>query len=207
MTLNLSKGGSVNLSKEHKNLSLIKCGLGWHIRDKRSQLEPDYDLDFFMIMLDGTGRAANSIDPATGSPTNEKSLIFYNNKRDPTGSVYVGDDNLKGGTDANKYDEEGFVDLAKIPQYVSSIVMGVSIYDYQSRGQNFGQVNGAKCDVFDGKTGERLIHHDLTENMSNGTGVIVATFTKTMNEWTYTAVAQEYMGGMVEIIRKYGLNV
>ncbi len=80
----------------------------------RTSTGADFDLDASAIMLAGTGKVAS-----------DSHFVFFNNLRNPEGSVEHTGDNFTGGGEG---DDE---------------VIPVSIYDAQTRGQNFGQVRNA----------------------------------------------------------------
>lgn len=189
--IELRKGNTIDLHKEYPTLALGHCGLEWNINENGG---PAFDLDFFMIGVNADGKAT------------EDNLVFYGNKKSPTGAIYVMDDNLTGEDVSEGYDEEGFIKFADVPTDIHKVVCAVSIYEYQSRNQNFGQVDGAYCDVLNGETNEKLVHYDLSEDMSTGTGVIVGEFSRECNGWKFTAIGDQVSGGMVEILSKYGIS-
>jgi len=187
----LTKGIPVNLAKEAPELTTAHMGLEWNVNSTPGN---DFDLDFFMIACGENGKAAN-----------DSNLVFYGNKKDPSGSVYVLDDNLTGEDTDDGYDEEGFIKLTEVPANIVKVVCAVSIYEFKSREQNFGQVDGAFVEVLNGDTGEKIAKYDLTEDMSNGTGVIVGEFARVSGGWKFTAKGEEVNGGMPEILSKYGI--
>jgi len=189
--INLTKGTPINLTKEAPTLNLANCGLEWNVRDTPGV---DFDLDFFML---GCG--------ANGKALNDSNIVFYGNKEDPSGAIYVLEDNLTGEDVGEGFDEEGFIKLAQVPAEVCKIVCAVSIYEFETRKQNFGQVDGAFVEVLNGDTKEKIAKYDLTEDMSNGTGVIVGEFERVSGGWKFTAKGEQVNGGMPEILAKYGI--
>jgi tellurium resistance protein TerD len=192
MAIDLTKGGKINLMKESPGLTLGRCGLGWDI--DASAKGAGFDLDAFFVIL---GEDSKAVD-------GDASLIFYNNKKNANGSVYVEGDNRTGA--GAGYDENGYIKFADIPANVKSVIACVSIFDFAARKQNFGQVTGAKCDVLDGD--KLLTTYDLTEDMSMDTGIIAGRFMREADgSWSFKAVGEAVKGGMVEILAKYGINL
>jgi tellurium resistance protein TerD len=192
--INLSKGGVVNLSKDHPALKNVHCGLEWNLSEIPGV---KYDLDFSMIGVGANNKAQNEGD-----------FIFYGQKKHASGAIYVLEDNLDGN-DANKtgdYDEEGFITLDKIPANITGVVLFVSINEWETRKQNFGQVVGAFVEVLNQDTKEKLIHYDLSSQMTTGSGVVVGRFDRDGAGWKFTAVGKQVEGGLPELLSMFGLG-
>ena len=80
MSVSLSKGGNVSLSKEAPGLTRILVGLGW---DVRATDGAEFDLDASVFLLNTDGRVRSDSD-----------FIFYNNLTSADGSVEHTGDNL-----------------------------------------------------------------------------------------------------------------
>lgn len=190
MVLILEKGGKVNIQKENPGMTIGEVGLGW---DQLKSVKAA-DLDAFLLEIGDNGKVANG----------DLSLIYYGRKSNANKSVYVGEDNLTG--EGEGYDEHGYMDFAKVPTNVKEVIVGVSIYDYAARGQNFGQVENAKVDVLDSVAKTVLGTYDLSEDMSNFTGLIVGKFRRESDgNFSFKPVGEGFKGGMKEILTKYGL--
>lgn len=90
----------------------------------------DFDLDAAAFMVGENGKC----------PT-EKEFVFYGNLVHPSESVKHMGDNLTGEGDGD--DEQIQIDLSKIPANISKVAFTVTIYDAETRRQNFGQVSNA----------------------------------------------------------------
>jgi tellurium resistance protein TerD len=189
MVIRIGKNEAVNLNNISSELTKVDCGLGWDIRKTPGI---PYDLDFFMLMLN-----------ANGDLINDDSMVFYNNPKDPSGAVVTEKDNVTG--DAEGYDERGSVDLVKVPKEVQSVIFCVSVFEFDKRKQNFGQINKAHCEVLNGDTKQKLVRYDLTEDMSTGTGVIVCQLEREGGSWKFIALGNVVKGGMPELLRRYGI--
>jgi tellurium resistance protein TerD len=127
VSVSLTKGGNVSLSKEAPGLTAVIVGLGW---DVRSTTGADFDLDASAILLNAGGKVVS-----------DKHFVFFNNLTSPDGSVEHTGDNLTGEGEGD--DETIKVNLATVPAEVARIVFPVSIYDADTRRQSFGQVTNA----------------------------------------------------------------
>lgn len=196
MAVSMRKGEKLNVQKD-MGLNNAAFGLDWDVRTTQGA---DYDLDFFMVLLNAQGKAAYG-------DTNE-SLVFYNHPANSNKSVYVLEDNRTGKNKAGeKYDEQGFIKFSQIPAEVTQIVACVSIYDFAERKQNFGQVNNARCDIINQDTGVIVATYDLTEDMSSYTGITVGRFRREANNsWSFKAVGEPVSNGMEGIIVPLGMS-
>ncbi|MBN8502650.1 MAG: TerD family protein, partial [Sphingomonadales bacterium] len=156
MSVSLSKGGNVSLSKEAPGLSKILIGLGWDVRATDGAA---FDLDASCFLLDGAGKVRTDAD-----------FIFYNNLKSADGSVEHTGDNLTGEGDGD--DEALLVDLPRVGSDVQKIAVAVTIHDADARRQNFGSVSNAFVRVVDQATGREITRYDLSEDSSTETAMI-----------------------------------
>jgi tellurium resistance protein TerD len=191
MSVSLSKGGNVSLSKEAPGLTAILVGLGW---DARTTSGSDFDLDASALMLNASGKIVS-----------DQHFIFFNNLTSPDGSVEHTGDNLTGEGEGD--DEAIKVNLASVPADVDKIVFPVSIYDAESRGQSFGQVRNAFIRIVNQAGGAELARYDLSEDASTETAMIFGEVYRNASEWKFRAVGQGYSTGLAGIARDFGVNV
>ncbi len=192
MAINLTKGQKVDLTKGNPGLKKLMVGLGWDVNAFDSGA--DFDLDAAAFMLGDSGKC----------PT-EKEFIFYGNLTHPSESVKHMGDNLTGEGEGD--DEQIFVDLTKIPSNVSKVAFTVTIYEAESRGQNFGQVSNSFIRIVDESTGQELIHYDLGEDFSIETAVVVGELYKYNGEWKFNAIGSGFQGGLAALCGHYGIEV
>ena len=191
MGVSLSKGGNVSLTKEAPGLKAVLVGLGW---DARSTSGADFDLDASAIMCNSAGKVVS-----------DKHFVFFNNLQSPDGSVEHTGDNLTGEGEGD--DEAIKVNLAGVPAEVDKIVVTVSIYDAEGRGQSFGQVRNAFIRVVNQADNKELTRYDLTEDASTETAMIFGELYRNGSEWKFRAVGQGYSTGLAGIARDFGVNV
>jgi tellurium resistance protein TerD len=191
MTISLTKGGNVSLTKQAPGMTEVLVGLGW---DARTTTGDDFDLDASAIMLKDDGRVLT-----------DQHFIFFNNAASPEGSVQHTGDNLTGEGEGD--DESIHVDLRKVPAEVSKIVFPVTIYAGQERGQGFGQVRNAFIRIVDRTGGSEVARYDLTEDASTETAMLFGELYRHGEEWKFRAVGQGYSAGLAGIARDFGVNV
>ncbi|HEX8442013.1 MAG TPA: TerD family protein [Allosphingosinicella sp.] len=191
MSVSLSKGGNVSLSKEDPGLSKLLIGLGW---DTRTTDGADFDLDASAFLLALGDRVRSDED-----------FIFYNNLRSGDGSVEHTGDNRTGEGEGD--DESLKVDLSRVPQQVQKIAVAVTIHDGEARRQSFGMVSNAFIRVVNDTTGREIARYDLSEDASTETAMIFGEVYRHNAEWKFRAVGQGYKGGLGPLARNYGVNV
>ena len=191
MSVSLTKGENVSLTKQAPNLTAVSVGLGW---DARTTTGAEFDLDASAI---ATGPDKKVIS--------DKHFVFFNNLDSPEGSIHHTGDNLTGDGDGD--DELINVDLAATPQSITNIVFPVSIYEAEERKESFGQVSNAYIRVFDQATGTELARYDLSEDASTETAMVFGELYRNGTEWKFRAIGQGYASGLAGIARDYGVHV
>ncbi len=191
MSVTLTKGGNVSLTKQAPNLRAVMIGLGW---DERATTGAEFDLDASALMLGENGKILS-----------DQHFVFFNNLKSPEGSVEHTGDNLTGGGDGD--DEKILVQLEQVPAQCQKIVFPVSIYEASQRGQSFGQVRNAFIRVVNQDGGAELTRYDLTEDASSETAMIFGELYRHNGEWKFRAVGQGYASGLAGIARDFGVNV
>ena len=191
MSVSLSKGGNVSLTKEAPGLQAVLVGLGW---DARTTSGADFDLDASALMVNTSGKILS-----------DQHFVFFNNLKSPDGSVEHTGDNLTGEGEGD--DEVIKVNLGAVPTEADKIVFTVSIYDADSRQQSFGQVRNAYIRVVNQADNGEITRYDLTEDASTETAMIFGELYRNAGEWKFRAVGQGYSTGLAGIARDFGVNV
>jgi len=191
MSVSLSKGGNVSLSKEAPGLRAVVVGLGW---DVRTTTGADFDLDASALMVGQNGKILS-----------DSHFVFFNNLTSPDGSVEHTGDNLTGEGEGD--DEAIKVNLAGVPAEVDKIVITVSIYDAEARQQSFGQVRNAFIRVVNQADDREITRYDLSEDASTETAMIFGELYRNQSEWKFRAVGQGYSTGLRGIAQDFGVNV
>lgn len=192
MPINLSKGQKVDLTKGNPGLKNIMVGLGWDVNAFDSGA--DFDLDAAAFMLSADGKC----------PT-DKEFVFYGNLKHPSDAVNHMGDNLTGDGDGD--DEQIQIDLSKVPTNIEKIAFTVTIYDAETRHQNFGQVSNAFIRLVDESNGTELIRYDLGEDFSIETAVVVGELYRNNGEWKFNAIGSGFQGGLAALCGHFGIDV
>ena len=191
MSVSLTKGGNVSLTKEAPGLTNVIVGLGW---DVRSTTGTDFDLDASAIIVGADGKVMS-----------DKHFIFFNNLVSPDGTVEHTGDNLTGEGEGD--DEQVKVNLAGMAAEADKIVFTVSIYDADSRSQSFGQVRNAFIRVVNAADSKEIARYDLSEDASTETAMVFGEVYRSGGDWKFRAVGQGYAAGLAGIARDFGVNV
>jgi len=192
MAISLKKGQKVDLTKTNPGLKEILVGLGWDTN--RYDGGKDFDLDTSIFLLGASGKVNSDDD-----------FVFYGNLKHVSGSVEHLGDNLTG--EGSGDDEQIKIDLSKVPANVEKIDFTVTIYEADTRNQNFGQVENAFIRVVNSATGEELIRYDLSEDFSVETAVIVGELYRNKGGWKFNAVGSGFEGGLAALGRNFGVSL
>ena len=191
MTINLSKGQKIDLTKSNPSLKRAVIGLGWDTNKYSGG--GDFDLDASAFLVGSNGKTNNDLD-----------FIFYNNLEHSTGAVIHTGDNRTGEGDGD--DEKLIVEFAKIPLDIDKIAITVTIYDAIARAQNFGQISNAFVRVVNEETNEEILRYDLSEDFSVETALVFCEIYRHNGEWKFSAIGSGFQGGLSALCKNYGLD-
>ncbi len=191
MPINLQKGQKVSITKDNPGLNRLVAGLGWDINQYATGGAFDLDAEAFLL-------------GENGKVTKQEDFIFFGNLKHVSGAVEHMGDNLTGEGDGD--DEQIKIDLSRIPAGISKIVITVTIYEAESRRQNFGQISNAFIRIVDEDKGEELLRYDLGEDFSIETGAIFGEIYKHNGEWKFNAIGSGYQGGLAALCASYGID-
>jgi tellurium resistance protein TerD len=190
MTVSLSKGGNVSLTKAAPGISAMTVGLGW---DARTTNGDQFDLDASAIVVDSNGKALS-----------DKDFVFYGNLSNPSGSVSHSGDNLTGEGAGD--DEQIKVNLGSLPAEADKVVICVSIYEADTRSENFGMVRNASVRIVNDADGAEVARFDLSEDMSTETAMVFGEVYRNGTDWKFRAVGQGYTTGLKGIASDFGIS-
>ena len=192
MSVSLSKGGNVSLSKEAPGLTAVDVGLGW---DARTTTGADFDLDACALMV-GSG----------GKVLSDQHFVFFNNLTSPDGSVEHTGDNLTGEGEGD--DEVIKVNLAAVPAEADKIVVpGVDLRRRGARHRTSARCATPSSGSSTRADGAEIARYDLSEDASTETAMIFGEVYRNGTEWKFRAVGQGYSTGLAGIARDFGVNV
>lgn len=192
MTVSLSKGQKVDLTKTNPGLTKVVVGLGWDTN--KYDGGNDFDLDSSVFLLGENGKVSTDSD-----------FVFYNNTTGGNGAVVHTGDNRTGAGDGD--DEQVKINLPAIPANIQRVAFTITIHEAEKRNQNFGQVANAYARIFNEETGEELIRYDLGEDFSIETALVVGELYRHNGEWKFSAIGSGYQGGLAALATDFGLQV
>lgn len=178
-SLNLTKGISLNLTKENETLKSIKIGLGWQTR---------MDLDAIAILMDKDNKIVDT--------------IYFGNKK-ATGISLSGDDLTGGGKGDNEIIS---VKLNKIPKRVVKICLFANIFAFISATKTFGCVKQSYIRLVNAETKTELCKYSLEDDFKDFTAVHFADLIRdNNNDWNFVTIGKG-LNGSVGDIKKYCLT-
>jgi tellurium resistance protein TerD len=186
--INLKKGQRIDVG-----LTKISVGLGWHPNTGTGE---DFDLDASAFMLN-----ANKKIPSA------KFFVFYGNPDSPDTALHHTGDDLTGGNSEEGDDEVIEVDLDKVSNNISEILFVVSIYDYEDRRQNFGQVRNAYIRIVDELSGNEIAKYELDEDFSIESAVEFGRLYRRDDKWKFEASGIGYKQDLAFFVEKYSTNI
>lgn len=192
MAVNLTKGQKVDLTKGNPGLTKIIVGLGWDTN--RYDGGSDFDLDAAAFLLGADARV-----------TSDSDFVFYGNLKHSSGAVEHMGDNLTGEGEGD--DEQIKINLDMVPASIEKIGFTVTIYEAETRKQNFGQVSNAYIHIMDEASNTELIHYNLGEDFSVETAVVVGELYRNNSEWKFNAVGSGFQGGLKALCQNYGVSI
>ncbi|WP_428945927.1 TerD family protein [Pantoea sp. FN060301] len=191
MAVSLVKGGNVSLTKEAPGMTKIVVGLGW---DARVTDGAAFDLDASVFMVGDDGKVLN-----------DKSFIFFNNPSSADGSVVHQGDNRTGEGEGD--DEQVKISLSGVPAEAKKLVFAVTIYDAETRKQNFGMVSNSYMRVVNEDNNSEIARFDLSEDASTETAMIFGELYRHNEEWKFKAIGQGFAGGLSALASQHGVSV
>lgn len=172
MSVNLSKGGSVNLTKaDGSQLTRVRMGLGWDPIETRGlfggKKTKAVDLDASCLIFDGN---RNLLDQ-----------VWFQQLKSKDGAVQHTGDNRTGAGDGD--DESIIVDLPRVNPAAQQLVFTVNSF----LGQTFRDVTNATCRLVDETNGQEIARYDLSAQGGH-TAQVMAKLVRTGGGWQMTAI-------------------
>lgn len=190
MSLNLTKGSSLNLTKAAPNLSNILIGCGWE-----KKVDPiDVDVSIF------------ALSNGTVQPSH---VIFFNQLETDDGSIKHMGDNRTGAGDGD--DEVIKVDLNKLeaahPE-INELAIWVTIDKAKEQRLNFGSMKEAYCRIVNAADNKELCNYDLDASFNTSISVQMGSLIKIAPKtWEFKAVSVGYPDKcFIDVCGAYGVT-
>lgn len=188
MSLNLSKGESIDLTKTTPGLAKVFAGAGWDVKNGG----PTMDLDLCAFLVDENGKMSD-----------QKNFVYFNNKTSPCGSVASRGDNLTGAGEGD--DEVIDINLETVPANVKQIVLAVSIYNAASKGQSLKNLDNAFVRIVNTADNSEMTKYNLTNFENAGANFILGTLVRNDAGWSFTAIGEPKAGELGELAQSYSM--
>ncbi len=192
MSVSLTKGSTISLSKEASELGIslndVAVGLGW---DQSANLGSSFDADAWALAITGDG-------------VKTKDLVYFGNLNGVNGCINHTGDNLTGVGDGD--DEVIKIALSKIPEEYKYILIGVTIYRGKKRGQSFKDIDNTFIRVYDCNTNKEICRYsdEFKSVFANETSILFGVFFKEDNQWKFNAVGKgENMDSITDALNIY----
>lgn len=178
VTLDLTKGSILDITKRNPGLKHIKVGCGWDV----AGMGAAFDLDVSAFLLGANGKISSGSD-----------VVFFNNMSVP--GVKLSGDNRTGVGEGD--DETIEIDLSAVSATVSKIVICVTICDAVARQQTFGMVSNSYVRLLDADQGDKdLCMFRLKEDGSTSTAVVFAELSRNGADWDFKAIGEGKQGDL-----------
>ncbi len=219
MALNLVKGQSESISS---GITKLRVGLGWEPNEQLSNHEFDLDVSAFMLGENGKVIDENylvfynsdlrvlpnqlfQLEPydAIKYPNRERDYRLKTQPVDPDFSVHGSIDDTSGNVSDGGDDENLFIDLSRVSPSVKEIIIVASIYEYDVRKQNFGQVDDSYISIYDELNNALLYKYELNEDFSICTAIEFCRIYRRGTEWKVQATGVGHQDGLNNLVTKY----
>lgn len=172
ITLDLSKGALLDLTKREPGLKNVIAGVGWDANNS----VPAFDLDISAFLLNANHKVIDA-----------SHIIFFNNKS--AFGVTLSGDNLTGSGEGD--DEQIMINLDQVSADITAIDFVVNIFDAQNRRQTFGMVSNSYIRLLNHDKGDaELCRFRLKEEYGSSTGVIFARLKRDGADWQFEAIGE-----------------
>lgn len=181
MSINLKKNQTISLKKpdssvnESYSLNEVTIGLGWDINTGGGRA---YDLDACAVLLENGDKL-----------TSDSDIVYYGAQKHRSGKIWLTGDNVTGEGDSD--DEQIIVKLDQIDSKYEKIVFYTSLYQGQSRGQQFGNINNAYIRAVDAN-GKEIARYSISKDpsLNNKRSLIFAEAYRYEGEWKLRALGE-----------------
>jgi tellurium resistance protein TerD len=184
MAINLQKGQKIDIG-----LTKISVGLGWNPNQGTGF---DFDLDASAFLLDSTKKI-----PLEGF------FVFYGNANSPDMAIHHTGDDPNGGNSEFGDDEAIKVDLEKVDPRIGEILFVVTIHEYETRRQNFGQVKDSYIRIVDDSNNIEIAKYELGEDFSIETAVEFGRLYRREGKWKFEASGIGYKQDLSFFVNRY----
>ena len=91
----------------------------------------------------------------------------------------------------------------RIADNIKEVVIVVTIHQEGDGSTKFNEVSGCYGRIWDQETDRELCRYTLGDEFGSFDAVEIGKFTKSGNDWTFTAIGKGHTGGLMALINKY----
>jgi len=183
---------AISLRKNQKidiDFTKLTFGFGYSPNEVSNH---DFNIELSAIMINSERRLIS-----------ENHFVFYNNLTSPDGALtHTGDTFLVSNGECEN-DKSILVDLEKVNSQVQEILFVVTINDFETRKQNFGQVRNSNIRVVNNSTNEEIAKYELREDFSIETGVELGRLCRIDGKWVFEALGIGYKADLSFFLGEY----
>jgi tellurium resistance protein TerD len=186
MGINLTKGQNIDLTKG-TGLTKIQVGLGWTGKKGFFSGRKDVDLDASIFMVDENNKLVET--------------VYYGNKNSNDSSIRHHGDDLVGGGEVGSPNEIIDVDLSKVSDRTTKLVVAVNIY---SGSDNFSQLDDAFVVINDGSNlSTELARYALNDGeLGSGNACYIGEVYRRNGEWKFKALGEVSSEGQLSSMKR-----
>ncbi len=184
----LAQGQEVEISAAGSGaLEHILVGVGWDIASQGKNM--DIDSSVFVK----SGKTADS------------ELIYFGNKKHPSGCVVHMGDNLVGGKYSEVTDDSENINvyLSKVPADRDEIYFVLNIYSCDTRRQTFKDVRNMYIRLTNAKNRQVLAEYVIDQGMGGQTGMIIGRAYRKGGRWMFQAIGKGVRVSSVHELEAY----
>lgn len=186
------KGDFVELTEKKPHLNKIIIGAGW---DRKNMEEDPVDLDISIFLLNRDDKTREDED-----------FIFYNNMTALSGAIRHMGDSRTGAGDGD--DETIHIDLNGVPFDVMKIMIVLSVYDEDSKGNHLQTVKNIFVRIIDEEEKDEVVRFEIPdEELTTATAMRMAALVREGPRWYFSALAEPVIGGLGAAATEYDIIV
>lgn len=189
-------GNIVNLKKSQrvelgKGISKFRIEITW----QPSRKAENWDLDIMALELDSEQLIVNN---------DWRSLVFYNNLKDPNGALTHSGDDRTGEGDG----EEMKLDLSKLDANVSEVLFILNIFESMKNRQNFGEIKNAVLRIYynDNDTPDLVYQLEDDESHRTATVLKIISIYRSGSIWKLRTINEGVTSSLSNVLKNYGLD-
>jgi tellurium resistance protein TerD len=186
VSLNLTKGQGLSLTKNVLPANKALVGLGWN--------DCGMDLDVIAFILDNS----------SGKPVckSEENFIFFNNKNPAHGAISHNGDNRTGAGEGD--DESLNIDFTKLSALSGNDEVAIFVIVYSPDNGTFDKLSEAFVRIVD-TNGKEICRYDMNTSFPGMCALQVGSFSKEPSgDWKFSAIGAAFNKRIGDIAGAYG---